>query len=89
MPCECVRKAGRSDGVGSRQGSVFPVPGVAGSAGGEALNSLQTLNNSRPRLSGLGGSWAAGGKEMDLISLTSLCSMSLISWETKTREEDG
>lgn len=47
---------------------------------------METLNNSRPRLSGLGGSWAAGGKEMDL---TSLCSMSLISWETKTREEDG
>ena len=89
MPCECVRKAGRSGGVGSGQGSVFPVPGVVGSAGGEALNSLETLNNSRPCLPGLGGSWAAGGKEMDLMSLTSFCSMSLISWEAKTREEDG
>lgn len=76
---ECLGKAYRSGGVRDRQGSVFPVPGVVAGLGGEARDSLKTLNNSSPHLSGLGRTWVAGGKGMDLISLTSFCLTSLIS----------
>lgn len=55
----------------------------------QALTALETLNHSGPHPSASGRIWAAGGKEMYLISLTAFCSGSLLSWEMNTREEDG
>lgn len=55
----------------------------------EALTSLEAPNNGSLHLSFLGSSVAAGGKEMDSVSLTNFSSASLVSWEVKSSKRGG